>query len=174
MTALIRMYGVPLLTYTVLGNVSYPADINGLITGVAEGDVRSLVDRGCITEAQWLNLQTAHPAPTTPSSGSSGVVQMSDGAGKFLASQITDTGTRVKIANGTIQTPPATPLTLISDTGVALGAYPTQGQDTINAGAVYANSVQLKPVAGFTGTITTASLSGKTITIANGLITGFA
>jgi hypothetical protein len=129
MTAPIRMYGVPLLTYAVLSNVSYAADGTGLITDVLETDVKALVDRGCLTEAAWLKLQTAHPiggptgatgatgptgAPGPGSTGASGTVQTSDGAGGFVAE------------------------------------------------------------AGFSGSITTASLVGKTITVTAGVITGFA
>jgi hypothetical protein len=56
-----NMYGTPLQTYVVLGNVSYRADGTGLIANVAEVDVAALVDKGCMSEAQWLKVQAAHP-----------------------------------------------------------------------------------------------------------------
>jgi hypothetical protein len=55
------MYGTPRQTYAVLNNVFYLADGSGLITNVAQIDVQTLVDQGCIGEAAWLKLQTAHP-----------------------------------------------------------------------------------------------------------------
>ena len=92
-----NMYGTPQLIYAVGNNVLYPADGNGRIVNVAQVDVQSLVDQGCISEAQWLKVQAAHPS-TNPSSGSSGTVQKADGSGAFLASGIVDNGTHVSIS----------------------------------------------------------------------------
>src|SRR5260370_15681971 len=130
-----RMYGTPHQTYAVLNNVFYRADGNGLITNVAQGDVQALADQGCMSEDQWLKVQAAHPGGANASVGSSGTAQMANGSGGFLASQITDTGSRVILANRTIGSPAATPITLLTDTGVVLGS-PTggiQGPDTANA-----------------------------------------
>jgi hypothetical protein len=157
-----NMYGAALQNYVVQGNTVYPADHNGLITNVLDSDVDQLVALRCIDEAAWLKLQTAHPSASTPSVGTSGQVQMSNGSGAFLASQITDNGTVVIIANGQIETPAATPIKLISDTGVALGSFSTEGQDTINAGGLYVNG---NPVA---TVLTTRTVSGTTDTIATG------
>jgi hypothetical protein len=57
-----NMYGTPRQTYAVLNNVFYPADGNGLIANVAQADVQALVAQGCMSEAQWLKVQAAHPA----------------------------------------------------------------------------------------------------------------
>jgi len=56
-----NMYGLALQTYALPGNVFYTADATGLIANVAEGDVAALVDRGCMSEAQWVKTQAANP-----------------------------------------------------------------------------------------------------------------
>jgi hypothetical protein len=151
-----NVYGAALQNYVVLGNVVYPADANGLITNVLDGDVDQLIAQRCLDEAAWLKLQTAHPAAGTPSAGTSGQVQMANGSGAFLASQITDNGTTVKIANGQIVTATATPLSLTSDTGVTVGSVSVQGSGTFNAAGLYANNV-LITANGPTGPTTPAS-----------------
>jgi hypothetical protein len=57
-----NMYGTPRQTYAVLNNVFYPADGNGLIANVAHADVQALVAQQCMSEAQWLKVQAAHPS----------------------------------------------------------------------------------------------------------------
>jgi hypothetical protein len=141
-----NMYGTPGQTYALLNNVSYFASIGtGLIPSVAQVDVAALADQGCMTEATWLKVQSAHPVSGSPSVGVSGTVQMADGAGGLLASQIKDTGSAVIFGNGQINTPAATPLVLTTDTGVVVGGAAVQGANTLNAPHIFANGVELTP-----------------------------
>ncbi len=124
-----------------LGSAAVAATTAFDAAGVAAGLVAGLGSAAMSATTDFDAAGTAATLDAALPQGGSGTVQMTDGSGAFLASQITDNITSVEIANGVIATPAATPIKLVSDTGVVLGASTVQGQDTLNAVGLYVNGV---------------------------------
>jgi hypothetical protein len=136
----------------------------------AGGTAGQLLTNTAPGQGSWQNaaadVDTDVDLPAVVSDGTGGELQMADGAGGFAASQVVDNGTSVSIASGVIMTPIATPITLISDTGIAFGALSPEGQDTLNAAGVFVND---NPLSG-SGTI--AAVAGAaTLNTQNGIVT---